>query len=100
MSRTEYKPEPIDTSKVRLPRAMEELTEKLSRNAHDNWARQRMAAGWRWGAARDDARKLHPSLIPYKELPESEKIYDRATAMETVKAILALGFRISRDKGK
>ena len=91
-----YRPTPIDTSKIRLPREMEELTEKLARNTHDIWARQRLVDGWRWGAARDDARKLHPCLIPYEELPESEKIYDRATAMETVKAILALGFRISR----
>lgn len=96
MSGKDYKPQPIDTSQVQLPRDVEELTEKLSRNAHDHWARQRMADGWRWGAARDDASKLHPSLIPYEELPESEKDYDRATAMETVKAIQALGFRISR----
>ena len=92
-----YKPEPIDTSRVHLPGEMEKLTEKLSRNAHDNWARQRMNDGWRWGAERDDARKLHPSLVPYEELPESEKKYDRATAMETVKAIVALGFRITKN---
>jgi hypothetical protein len=56
-----------------------------------------MADGWPWGTARDDVRKLHPSLVPYEELPESEKIYDRATATETAKAILAMGFRISKD---
>ena len=44
-----------------------------------------------------EARKLDPNLIPYEELPESEKNYDRATTMETAKAILALGFRISRE---
>ena len=97
MNPNEYRPEPIDTSQVRLPREIEELTEKLSRNAHEIWARQRMADGWRRGAARDDVRKLHPGLVPYEELPESEKLYDRSTAMETVKAILALGFRISRE---
>jgi hypothetical protein len=96
MSGEDYKPRPIDTSQVRLPHEVEELTEKLSRNAHDHWSRQRMAQGWRWGGARDDGRKLHPGLIPYEELAESEKDYDRATAMETVKAILALGFRITR----
>jgi hypothetical protein len=97
MSGEEYKPRPIDTSRVRLARDVEELTEKLSRNAHDHWAQQRLVEGWRWGAARDEARKLHPSLIPYEKLPESEKDLDRATAMETVKAILALGFRITRE---
>jgi hypothetical protein len=97
MSGEEYRPRPIDTSQVRLPREVGELTEKLSRNAHDHWAQQRLAEGWRWGAARDEARKLHPSLIRYEELPESEKDLDRATAMETVRAILALGFRITRE---
>jgi RyR domain-containing protein len=96
MSPNDYRPFPIETSKVRVPREVEELTEKLARNAHDTWAQQRMADGWRWGPQRDDQRKLHPSLVPYEQLPESEKVYDRATAMETVKAILALGFAIER----
>ena len=89
-------PQPIDTSEVQLPREMEELTEVLARNTHDNWARQRMVDGWRKGELRDDVRHLHPGLIPYEELPESEKKYDRATAMETLKAILAMGFRITK----
>lgn len=89
-----YRPAPIDTSRVRLPREIEELTEMLARNAHEIWAQQRLADGWRLGPARDDEKKRHPCLVPYEELPESEKIYDRSTAMETVKAILALGFRI------
>ena len=78
-----------------MPRELQELTEELARNTHDVWARQRIADGWRHGERRDDAKKLHPSLVPYEELPESEKEYDRATAMETLKAILALGFRIT-----
>jgi hypothetical protein len=98
MNAKQYRPEPIDTSKVRVPSEISELTERLARNTHDVWARQRLADGWRWGKARDDARKLHPSLVPYEELPESEKIYDRATAMETIKAILALGFSITREQ--
>jgi hypothetical protein len=97
MNGKDYRPEPIDTSKVRLPREINELMERLARNTHDIWARQRMADGWRWGKARDDGRKLHPSLVPYEDLPESEKVYDRATAMETIKAILALGFRITKE---
>ena len=96
MKQKDYRPEPIDTSRVKLPGEMKKLTEKLSRNAHENWARQRMADDWRWGKRGDDKSKLHPSLVPYEDLPESERIYDRATAMETVKAILAMGFRISR----
>jgi hypothetical protein len=96
----DYRPAPIDTAQIRLPREIEALTERLARNAHEIWSQQRLAAGWRLGPQRDDATKQHPCLIPYEELPESEKIYDRSTAMETVKAILALGFRIEPPQEK
>jgi hypothetical protein len=54
MKTNEYVPRPIDTSEVQLPREIEELTEALARNAHDHWARQRMADGWRKGEMRDE----------------------------------------------
>ena len=89
-----YQPAPIDTTRVRLNAEVEQLTELLSRNAHDVWARQRLAEGWRHGPRRDDNRKEHPGLVPYDQLPESERVFDRNTAMETIRVILALGFRI------
>jgi len=91
-----YRPAPRDTSKVELPRPVLDLTELLAKNAHENWARQRMDDGWKYGPQRDDGRKEHPSLVPYEELSESEKEYDRRTAMETLKTILSLGYRIER----
>ena len=91
-----YQPRPIDTSRVTLPRELLELTERLAENAHDNWAKQRMAEGWTHGPKRDDKAKKHPDLIPYNELPESEKEYDRKAAMETLKAIIALGYGIEK----
>ena len=94
----DYKPAPRDTSSVRLPRDLADLTELLARNTHENWSRRRMAEGWTFGVTRDDGKKTHPSLVPYEELPESEKEYDRTTAMETVKTILALGYRIEKSR--
>jgi RyR domain-containing protein len=73
-----------------------QLTEVLARNAHDVWARQRLRDGWHYGPQRDDSRKEHPCLVPYEELPESEKQYDRNAAMETLKTILALGYHIEK----
>jgi len=90
----EYRPQPIDTSRVTLPKDLLDLTERLAENAHEIWARQRIAEGWTYGPRRDDAAKRHPDLVPYGELPESEKVYDRNAAMETLKAIVALGYRI------
>lgn len=91
-----YKPHPIDTSSIVLSDDLLELTERLAENAHDNWARLRIEQGWTWGPRRDDNSKKHTDLVPYAELPESEKAYDRATAMETLKAMLALGYKIQR----
>ncbi len=91
-----YKPQPIDTSDVQLDEEILELTERLAKNAHDTWARGRMAEGWRYGPQRDGVKKEHPCMVPYEELPESEKEFDRSMAMETLKATLALGYRIEK----
>lgn len=89
-----YKPTPIDTSAVSLPAELRTLTEELAENTHDIWAAQRIAEGWSYGPQRDDAKKLHPCLMPYDQLPESEKEYDRVTSLGALKAILSLGYRI------
>ena len=89
-----YEPRPIDTAHIGLSPRILDLTERLAEHAHDVWASQRLADGWTLGPKRDDAGKQHPCLVPYAELPESEKQYDRNAAMETLKAILALGYRI------
>jgi hypothetical protein len=91
-----YKPQPIDTTAISLPPELTELTERLAENAHDHWALQRMSDGWVYGPRRDDAGKKHPDLVPYAQLSEAEKQYDRRVAMETIKAILAIGYRIGR----
>ena len=94
---TAYEPKPIDTGDIVLTDEIAGLTEKLAENAHDQWALRRLSEGWKWGPNRDDEARTNPTLVPYGDLPESEKEYDRTTAMETVKAILALGFQIKRN---
>ena len=89
-----YTPKPIDTSGIKLDDDLLRLTERLAESTHDIWAEQRIADGWTYGPQRDDVAKKHPDLVPYSELPETEKDYDRKTAMETLKAIIALGYRI------
>lgn len=91
-----YDPDPIDTSTVQLQDSLLELTEKLAENTHDNWAILRLKQGWTWGGRRDDDAKKHPDLVSYSDLSEVEKEYDRNTAMETLKAIIALGYQIKK----
>jgi len=90
-----YEPNPVDTTGIQLGDELERLVERLAESTHDNWARLRIADGWTYGPERNDRDKLHPDLVPYAELPESEKEYDRVTVRETVKGILSLGFRIA-----
>ncbi|MBR5899473.1 MAG: Ryanodine receptor Ryr [Muribaculaceae bacterium] len=91
-----YEPKPIDTNNVVLPAELDELVEKLARNVHDVWAKSRIDEGWTYGEQRNDTLKQHPCLVDYDELPESEKEYDRNTAIGTLKLITHLGFKISK----
>lgn len=91
-----WHPQPIDTSRVELPADVLELLERLAEHCHDTWGQQRLEDGWVFGPERDDAKKEHPCLVPYQELPESERVYDRKVAAQTLKAIVALGYRIER----
>jgi ryanodine receptor 2 len=89
-----YEPGPIDTSAVELTEELVELTEQLAANAHENWAKHRMREGWRWGPARSDLNRTHPDLIPYSQLDERAKQYDRLAVTEMLRTIIALGYRI------
>lgn len=91
-----YVPKPVDTSDVVLNKELLELTELIAKNVHDVWALQRMKEGWVYGEVKDSLKKTSPCLVPYEELSESEKQYDRNTAFETIKLISKLGFKIER----
>ena len=90
----EYAPTPIDVSDVELADNLIELREAIAENAHDIWAKERMREGWRYGSQRNDQQKLHPCLVPYSKLPESEKEYDRQMAMQTIKLMKKLGYEL------
>lgn len=91
-----YNPQPVDTSGIELPDELMALAERIAENVHDVWARSRMADGWTYGPVRNDELKQTPCMVPYSELPEEEKAYDRDTAFQTLKLIKSLGFNISR----
>src|SRR5579859_1983868 len=93
-----YIPKPKDTSAIKLADGLKELLEELAENTHDIWAQQRIAEGWRYGPLRNDRQKEHPNLVPYKQLPESEKDYDRKTALETIKMMQTLGYTVTRPE--
>lgn len=94
-----YNPQPISVEDIDLDSNLEDLTEAIAENAHDIWARARMDEGWIYGPVRNDELKQHPDLVPYSQLPDSEKEYDRLMAMNTLRLVRRLGFDIiNRNK--
>ena len=95
--RISYTPQPINTDDIVLPKELNSIIEILAENVHDTWAIARLKDGWTYGVKRDDVAKTHPCLVPYTELSESEKSYDRITATQTIKIIIKSGFKISNE---
>ena len=97
-SRQTYIPSPMDLSSVELPESLIELSEMIAKNVHEVWSKSRMDEGWTYGPERDDVHKKHPWLVPYEELPEVEKEYDRNTALDTIRLVKHLGYKIEKEK--
>ena len=89
---------PVDTEQIQLLKELEYLVEEMAKNVHEVWSKTRIEQGWTYGEKRDDVLKQHPCLVPYEELPEEEKVYDRNSSVETLKLIMKLGFKISKDE--
>lgn len=93
-----YEPYPISLDDVELSDDLTELREAIAENAHEIWAKARTDQGWTYGPERNDQKKETPDMVPYCNLPESEKLYDREMAMQTLKLVKKLGYEIVRRK--
>lgn len=95
-----YNPKLIDLEHIELPDGYDELREAIAENAHDRWALERQSEGWTYGPKRDDSKLETPDMVPYAQLPESEKQYDRIMAENTLKLLTSLGYKIEKSNGK
>ena len=91
-----YTPTPVDTTNIQLPEELMALAEAISKNVHEVRAQNRIKEGWTYGPVRDDQKRQTPCLVPYDQLPEEEKAYDRNTAFGTLKFIVSQGFEIHK----
>ena len=94
MNNNTYNPSPVNLDSIELPTSLDDLIEQIAENVHDVWAKSRMDEGWTYGPERNDEKKTHPCLVPYNQLPEIEKDYDRNTAINSIKLVIKLGYRI------
>lgn len=92
-----YNPQPINVDDAELSPELLELGEAIAENAHEIWAVKRKAEGWNWGPERNDNLLQTPVMVPYSNLPEEEKDYDREMAMQTLKLVRKMGYRIVKE---
>lgn len=93
-----YIPEPICEDDIVLSKDLNNIIEQMAKNVHEVWAESRISQGWVYGEQRNDEKKTHPCLVPYEDLPEEEKEYDRNTAISTLKFIMKLGYKITKEE--
>ena len=92
----QYQPKPLDLSNVVIDDDLLPLIEEIAKNVHEVWAEQRLKEGWVYVKESNDKLKTTPCLVPYDELPEIEKEYDRRTAISSIKLAIKLGFKITK----
>lgn len=91
-----YEPNPRDLSEIQLPARLQDVVELIAADVHETWAQQRKLEGWRFGTVLDAGEKTHPRMVPYDQLPESERDVDRATVLKTIRMLLWLGYQIEK----
>uniref|UniRef100_A0A673ZP97 Ryanodine receptor 3 n=1 Tax=Salmo trutta TaxID=8032 RepID=A0A673ZP97_SALTR len=99
-----YKPTPLDLSEVKLTAGHEVLVDKLSENAHNVWAKERIKQGWTYGIQQVNSRR-NPRLVPYALLDERTKKSNRDSLREAIRTLVGYGYNIDppdqeRDHGQ
>lgn len=92
-----YVPNPINVDDIVLPEKIAKLTEYIAENTHEEWAKQRLKEGWTFAPKTNKKLKQSFDLVPYCELIDSEKEYDRKMAMNTLRVLYKLGYEISKS---
>ena len=92
----EYHPQPMDLSGIKLDQELEASIGLIARSVHEVWAQERLDQGWRYGERMSREDKTHPSLVPYEELPEEEKIFDIRTAQQVIKMLVYMGYCVEK----
>uniref|UniRef100_A0A673ZPM0 Ryanodine receptor 3 n=1 Tax=Salmo trutta TaxID=8032 RepID=A0A673ZPM0_SALTR len=89
-----YKPTPLDLSEVKLTAGHEVLVDKLSENAHNVWAKERIKQGWTYGIQQDVKSRRNPRLVPYALLDERTKKSNRDSLREAIRTLVGYGYNI------
>ncbi|NWU44989.1 RYR2 protein, partial [Hylia prasina] len=93
-----FNPQPVDTSNITIPEKLEYFINKYAEHAHDKWSMEKFANGWTYGETFSESAKIQPLMKQYKLLSEKEKEIYRWPIKESLKTMLAWGWRIERTR--
>ncbi len=86
----------LSADKIQLPEFVPDDVERMAEMEHGRWNVERFDSGWRYGEKKDEARKLSPYLVPWQQVPDSIKVYDREAVRTWPKILAQAGFQVSR----
>uniref|UniRef100_A0A452IT39 Uncharacterized protein n=1 Tax=Gopherus agassizii TaxID=38772 RepID=A0A452IT39_9SAUR len=93
-----FNPQPVDTSNITIPEKLEYFINKYAEHSHDKWSMEKFANGWIYGETYSESSKVQPLMKQYKLLSEKEKEIYRWPIKESLKTMLAWGWRIERTR--
>lgn len=70
---------------------------RMAKLEHESWCREKKAEGWRYGSKKDSDQKTNPNLIPWEELPPSEKEKNKGYIRDLPRLLARAGFQIERQ---
>jgi hypothetical protein len=73
-----------------------EDAERMAEMEHGRWNIERLRDGWRYGKVRDDSKKIHNYLVPWSQLPEEIKNYDREAVRAFPEILAQAGLEVFR----
>jgi ppGpp synthetase/RelA/SpoT-type nucleotidyltranferase len=89
---------PITDGTRELPDGFEDKVELMAEMEHGRWNVERIRAGWKYGLVKDSEKRISPFLVPWSELPDEIREYDRKTIRNYPAVLAHVGMEIYRTK--
>ena len=88
---------PVSDRKIVLMGFTEGEVDLMAELEHERWNRERLAEGWQFGPERNVEKKISPHLVPWPELPDEIKEYDRETVRGIPQLLAEVHIEIRRS---
>ncbi len=88
---------PVKGHKPKLVTFTNSEVELMAEMEHGRWVAERLSDGWVWGKERDMIQKISPYLVPWSQLPEEARAWDRDAVRKIPELLAKVGLEIRRE---